>query len=183
MRNTEKVRRSTAPNLLVQYPLAELTLQFAVDPSKSRRSIPARADGKSQRLFPTDSHGLLPQVLGSQYNTSPHRSAAWACRLYFIVYYSLMAACTGFRTIFSSRCRSPVLAWSAAPRRNFLRLVLLRADESWSHQNAGGFPIYFLFVVVRCLSSVVLGLCPDLAPECIAGSFCPLFMQFQRHGV
>jgi hypothetical protein len=32
MRNTEKVRRSAAPNLLVQFPLAELTLQLAVDP-------------------------------------------------------------------------------------------------------------------------------------------------------
>jgi hypothetical protein len=53
MRNTEKVRRSAAPNLLVQFPLAELTLQLAVDPSKSRRSIPARADGKSRRLIPT----------------------------------------------------------------------------------------------------------------------------------
>jgi hypothetical protein len=49
MRNTEKVRRSTAPNLLVQFPLAELTLQLAVDPSKSRRSIPAKADGRSQQ--------------------------------------------------------------------------------------------------------------------------------------
>jgi hypothetical protein len=63
MRNTEKVRRSTAPNLLVQFPLAELTLQLAVDPSKSRRqeptvdpsksqwSIPTKADGKSRRLI------------------------------------------------------------------------------------------------------------------------------------
>jgi hypothetical protein len=49
MRNTEKVHRSAAPNLLVQFPLAELTLQLTVDPSKSRRSIPARADGRSQQ--------------------------------------------------------------------------------------------------------------------------------------
>jgi hypothetical protein len=49
MRNTENVRRSVAPNLLVQFPLAELTLQLAVDPSKSRRSIPARVDGRSQQ--------------------------------------------------------------------------------------------------------------------------------------
>jgi hypothetical protein len=49
MRNTEKVHRSAAPSLLVQFPLAELTLQLAVDPSKSRRSIPARADGRSQQ--------------------------------------------------------------------------------------------------------------------------------------
>jgi hypothetical protein len=40
MRNTEKVRRSAAPNLLVQFPLAELTLQLAVDPSKSRWQEP-----------------------------------------------------------------------------------------------------------------------------------------------
>jgi hypothetical protein len=53
MRNTEKVHRSAASNLLVQFSLAELTLQLAVDPSKSRRSIPARTDGKSQRLIPT----------------------------------------------------------------------------------------------------------------------------------
>jgi hypothetical protein len=75
MRNSEKVRRSTAPNLLVQYLLAELTLQLTVDPSKSqrlfpradgrsqqeptvdpsknRRSIPARTDSKNRRLFPT----------------------------------------------------------------------------------------------------------------------------------
>jgi hypothetical protein len=53
MRNTEKVRRSATPNLLVQFLLAELTLQLAVDPSKSRRSIPARADSKSRRSIPT----------------------------------------------------------------------------------------------------------------------------------
>jgi hypothetical protein len=47
MRNTEKVRRSAAPNLLVQFSLAELTLQLAVDPSKSRRSIPAKTDDRS----------------------------------------------------------------------------------------------------------------------------------------
>jgi hypothetical protein len=49
MRNTEKVRRSAAPNLLIQFSLAELTLQLTVDPSKSRRSIPAKADGRSQQ--------------------------------------------------------------------------------------------------------------------------------------
>jgi hypothetical protein len=49
MRNTEKMRCSAAPNLLVQFPLAELTLQLTVDPSKSRRSIPARADDRSQQ--------------------------------------------------------------------------------------------------------------------------------------
>jgi hypothetical protein len=49
MRNTEKMRRSAASNLFVQFPLAELTLQLAVDPSKSRRSIQARADGRSQQ--------------------------------------------------------------------------------------------------------------------------------------
>jgi hypothetical protein len=54
MRNTEKVRRSAAPNLLVQFSLAELTLQLTVDPSKSRRSIPARADGRSQQKLMVD---------------------------------------------------------------------------------------------------------------------------------
>jgi hypothetical protein len=53
MRNTEKVRRSTASNLLVQYPLAELTLQLAIDPSKSRRQEPMVDPSKSRRLFPT----------------------------------------------------------------------------------------------------------------------------------
>jgi hypothetical protein len=53
MRNTENVRRSAAPNLLVQFSLAELILQLAVDPSKSRQSIPARADGKSRQLILT----------------------------------------------------------------------------------------------------------------------------------
>jgi hypothetical protein len=43
------VRRSAAPNLLVQFPLAELTLQLTVDHSKSRRSIPAKADGRFQQ--------------------------------------------------------------------------------------------------------------------------------------
>jgi hypothetical protein len=43
------MRRSAAPNLLVQFSLAELTLQLAVDPSKSRWSIPAKADGRSQQ--------------------------------------------------------------------------------------------------------------------------------------
>jgi hypothetical protein len=57
MRNTEKVRRSAAPNLLVQFPLAELTLQLAVDPSKSRWSIPVRADGKSRRSIPARTDG------------------------------------------------------------------------------------------------------------------------------
>jgi hypothetical protein len=63
MRNTKKVRRFTAPNLLVQFPLAELTLQLAVDPSKSRRSIPARADGRSQQkptVDPSKSQRLIP---------------------------------------------------------------------------------------------------------------------------
>jgi hypothetical protein len=49
MRNTEKLRRSAAPNLFVQFPLVELILQLAVDPSKSRRSIPAKVDGRSQQ--------------------------------------------------------------------------------------------------------------------------------------
>jgi hypothetical protein len=65
MRNIEKVRRSAAPNLLVQFPLAELTLQLAVDPSKSRRSIPVRADGRSQQkpmVDPSKSRRLIPTV-------------------------------------------------------------------------------------------------------------------------
>jgi hypothetical protein len=63
MRNTKKVRRSAAPNLLIQFPLAELTLQLAVDPSKSRRSIPARADGRSQQkptVDPSKSRRSIP---------------------------------------------------------------------------------------------------------------------------
>jgi hypothetical protein len=65
MRNTEKVRRSAAPNLLVQFPLAELTLQLAVDPNKSRQSIPARADGRSQQkpmVDPSKSRRQEPMV-------------------------------------------------------------------------------------------------------------------------
>jgi hypothetical protein len=58
MRNTEKVRRSATPNLLIQFPLAELTLQLAVDPSKSRRSIPAKADGQSQQEPTVDPDNL-----------------------------------------------------------------------------------------------------------------------------
>jgi hypothetical protein len=61
MRNTEKERRSAAPNLLVQFLLAELTLQLAVDPSKSRRSIPARADDKSRRSIPAKADGRSRQ--------------------------------------------------------------------------------------------------------------------------
>jgi hypothetical protein len=61
MRNTEKVRRSTASNLLVQYPLAELTLQLAVDPNKSRRQEPMVDPDKSRRLFPTEPRPLLLQ--------------------------------------------------------------------------------------------------------------------------
>jgi hypothetical protein len=63
MRNTENVRRSAAPNLLVQFPLAELTLQLTVDPSKSRRSIPVKADGRSQQepmVDPDILHRCLP---------------------------------------------------------------------------------------------------------------------------
>jgi hypothetical protein len=61
MRNTEKVHRSAAPNLLIQFPLAELTLQLAVDPSKSRRSIPARADGRSQQKLTVNPSKSRPQ--------------------------------------------------------------------------------------------------------------------------
>jgi hypothetical protein len=61
MRNTEKVRRSAAPNLLVHFSLAELTLQLAVDPSKSQRSIPARADGKSRQSIPAKVDGRSQQ--------------------------------------------------------------------------------------------------------------------------
>jgi hypothetical protein len=61
MRNTKKACRSTAPNLLVQLPLAELTLQLVVDPSKSRRSIPARVDGKSRRSIPAKADGRSQQ--------------------------------------------------------------------------------------------------------------------------
>jgi hypothetical protein len=61
MRNTEKVRRSAALNLLVQFPLAELTLQLAIDPSKSRQSIPARADDKSRRSIPAKADGRSQQ--------------------------------------------------------------------------------------------------------------------------
>jgi hypothetical protein len=66
MRNTEKVRHSTASNLLVQYPLAELTLQLTVDPSKSRRLIPARADGCSQHFLgrPYDFVKILKSPFG-----------------------------------------------------------------------------------------------------------------------
>jgi hypothetical protein len=65
MKNTKNVRRSAAPNLLVQFSLAELTLQLAVDPSKSRRSIPARADGRSQQkptVDPSKSRWQEPTV-------------------------------------------------------------------------------------------------------------------------
>jgi hypothetical protein len=62
MRNTEKVRRSATPNLLVQFPLAELTLQFAVDRSKNRRSIPARADGKKPMVDLSKSRRQEPTV-------------------------------------------------------------------------------------------------------------------------
>jgi hypothetical protein len=58
------VRRSATPNLLVQFPLAELTLQLTVDPSKNRRSIPARADGrsyKSRRSIPARADGRSRQ--------------------------------------------------------------------------------------------------------------------------
>jgi hypothetical protein len=63
MRNTEKLHRSAASNLLVQFPLVELTLQLTVDPSKSRRSIPARADGRSQQkptVDPSKSRRSIP---------------------------------------------------------------------------------------------------------------------------
>jgi hypothetical protein len=61
MRNTENVRRSAASNLLIQFPLAELTLQLAVDPSKSRQSIPAKVDGKSRRSIPAKTDGRSQQ--------------------------------------------------------------------------------------------------------------------------
>jgi hypothetical protein len=70
MRNIEKERRSAASNLLVQFLLAELTLQLAIDPSKSRRSIPARADGRSQQkttVDPSKSRRLIPTVADQIY--------------------------------------------------------------------------------------------------------------------
>jgi hypothetical protein len=57
MRNTEKVRRSAASNLLVQFPLAELTLQLTVDPSKSRRQEPTVDPSKSRRSIPARANG------------------------------------------------------------------------------------------------------------------------------
>jgi hypothetical protein len=44
MRNTEKLRRSTASNLLVQYPLAELTLQLAVNFQHVSGGTPANSN-------------------------------------------------------------------------------------------------------------------------------------------
>jgi hypothetical protein len=69
MRNTEKGRRSAAPNLLVQFPLAELTLQLAVDPSKSRRQKPTVDPGKSRRLIPTK---LSPKVYCNTRVSNPY---------------------------------------------------------------------------------------------------------------
>jgi hypothetical protein len=65
MRNIEKVRRSAASNLFVQFSLAELTLQLAIDPSKSRRPIPVRADDRSQQkptVDPSKSRRQEPTV-------------------------------------------------------------------------------------------------------------------------
>jgi hypothetical protein len=59
MRNIKNVHRSAAPNLLIQFALAELTLQLTVDPNKNRRSIPVRADGRSTRLIPNSLHRRL----------------------------------------------------------------------------------------------------------------------------
>jgi hypothetical protein len=44
MRNTEKVRCSAAPNLLVQFPLAELTLQLAVNFQHISDGTPANSN-------------------------------------------------------------------------------------------------------------------------------------------
>jgi hypothetical protein len=72
MRNTENVRRFAAPNLLVQFSLAELTLQLAVDPSKSRRSIPAKTDGRSQQEPTVDPdmrlHSAVQSILLQAYS-------------------------------------------------------------------------------------------------------------------
>jgi hypothetical protein len=88
MRNTEKVRRSAASNLFVQFPLAELTLQLAVDPSKSRRSIPARADGQSHgrsqqkpTVDPSKNRRLIPTICSAQ--RTLHRTA-WS-RLFLLL--------------------------------------------------------------------------------------------------
>jgi hypothetical protein len=71
MRNTEKVRRSAAPNLLVQFPLAELILQLVVDPSKSRRSIPAKTEGRSQQEPTVDPDSRQPPPANTAFDTMP----------------------------------------------------------------------------------------------------------------
>jgi hypothetical protein len=106
MRNTEKVRRSAAPNLLVQFPLAELILQLAVDPSKSRRSIPVRADGKSRRPITTKTDGRSQQKLTIDPNNfasegiAAHRSY---CQISFLLlpFCSLLTGCVAILVLAS----------------------------------------------------------------------------------
>jgi hypothetical protein len=77
------VHRSAAPNLLVQFPLAELTLQLAIDPSKSRRSILARADGRSQQkptVDPSKSRRLIPTWSSSHQAPLPSLTQRRQCR-------------------------------------------------------------------------------------------------------
>jgi hypothetical protein len=105
MRNTEKVRRSAAPNLLVQFPLAELTLQLAVDPSKSRRSIPARADGKSRRLILT---ALAWQRMTTTASSYPGQ-AEWR---------NLDKHCRPALVLYPAQRRQEVVAHNGQPGRN-----------------------------------------------------------------
>jgi hypothetical protein len=101
MRNTEKVRRSVTPNLLVQFLLAELTLQLAIDPSKSRRSIPARADGKkptvdlnkSRRSIPVKTDGRSQQEPMIDPNNFASEGAA-AHRSYCQISFLLLPFCS-----------------------------------------------------------------------------------------
>jgi hypothetical protein len=124
MRNTENVRRSAAPNLLVQFSLVELTLQLAVDPSKNRRSIPARADGKSRRSIPAKVDGksrrLIPTSNEAAAVPSPSSSGAAPCNALVAV---LHVGDLPRQTLHSTRCRTAVVASSdkRQPRKPFPR--------------------------------------------------------------
>jgi hypothetical protein len=126
MRNTEKVRRSAAPNLLVQFPLAELTLQPAVDPSKSRRSILARADGRSQQkstVDPSKSRRLIPTPASlTTTNPAVEPSATSERRLLVLLFWlaTLLGPCSDCCPHFRLPLvpfLAPVQSWELTPAR------------------------------------------------------------------
>jgi hypothetical protein len=139
------VRRSAAPNLLVQFPLAELTLQLAVDPNKSRRSIPARADGKSRRSIPAKADSRSQQK--STVDPDSHRVACRKCAVRLRFFYRNKRCCICRAYCFRVLVVTKAAAADAASSTTSLIPLLLWfafweghvAGKYWYHRHSEAF--------------------------------------------